>query len=256
MNLLRQFMIYSFNLSFQSQYSPFMFTKDVAINSRYCIWINLCFIEVVYALFIQQWSWCHVYAIQRDLIYMMSKELAFQLKNVVSYFRTILKSSSPKLLSALSDIFLKSTKDDGYLQACLYWLKNENLCFCDRLTLLLVRLLQLLVHKHIVVVTASCLVYVCTSSISFNDFCFFYVLEFFCFVWARVFCIFYIFQYQFCLNYLQPTIGEISSISDKSILSNLLGKTIKLETEDQETHPYSLLELLPKNQNSSFQASF
>lgn len=134
---------------------------------------------------------------ESDLEVDMARKLAMSryTQKVAETNLTVLKSSSPELLSALSDIFLKSTKDDGYLQACLYWLKNENLCFCDRLTLLLVRLLQLLVHKHIVVVTASCLVYVCTSSISFNDFCFFYVLEFFCFVWARVFCIFYIFQY-------------------------------------------------------------
>ena len=52
-------------------------------------------------------------------------------------------------------------------------------------------------------------------------------LDFFCFIWARVFCIFYIFQYKFCLNYLQSTIGEISSISDKSVVSNLFGKTMR-----------------------------
>lgn len=62
---------------------------------------------------------------------------------------------------------------------------------------------------------------------SFGDFCFFSVLEFFCFARARVFCIFYIFQYQFWLNDVQSTIGEISSISDRSVVSNLFGKTMR-----------------------------
>lgn len=50
-----------------------------------------------------------------------------------------------------------------------------------------------------------------------------------------------LFQYHFCLKYVQSTIGEISSISDKGVVSNLFGRTmrklLKLTQEAKKVEP-------------------
>lgn len=74
---------------------------------------------------------------ESDLEVGMARKLAMShyTRKVAENNLTVLKSSSSELLSVLSDIFLKSTKDGGYLQVCVYCLKNENnLCFCDGLS--------------------------------------------------------------------------------------------------------------------------
>lgn len=139
---------------------------------------------------------------EADLEVSMARQLAvahYNTPGVAKNNLTVLGSSSSELLSALSNIFLKSTKDGGYLQVCLYCLKNKNyFYFCDGLSG------DVLVYFRccfiLEIVAACCLVLVCTSFMSFSVFLFFSFLEFYYFLFGRILCILYVFQYHFCLN--------------------------------------------------------